>query len=147
MRASFMELRLTGGLLYGGAHNILTRRTRLCASRLGDMWLRSGRRARSMAGGRRATFLGGTRGDANVNYSSLSKTDLFSRRLPPKPRQQSHSPPPGNRTPHVAASFEERRTIYLVAFPVTCGRCRDNACIWIAVCSVPYLSGDGLDGL
>lgn len=30
-----------------------------------------------MAGGRRATFLGGTRGNANVNYSSLSKSDVL----------------------------------------------------------------------
>lgn len=70
MRASFGHLRLmTGELRCGGAHDSLTR-TR---SRLGDMELRSGRKARSAAGERRVAFLGRTQAKANVNYSSPAK--------------------------------------------------------------------------
>jgi hypothetical protein len=77
MRASFVNLRLTGELLCGGGHDILTRRTRLCVLATRRHVLRSGRRARSTAGGRRVTFLGRTQANTYVNYSSLSKSDVL----------------------------------------------------------------------
>ena len=40
-----------------------------------SLW--SGREARSTAGGRRNTVLGGTRANANGNYNSLSKSDVL----------------------------------------------------------------------
>ena len=71
MRASFLDLRLAGELLCGGAHDILTRRTRFGASQLGDMRTTAGEE-RPFAGCRKARHVPGRNAvNANVNYSSL----------------------------------------------------------------------------
>jgi hypothetical protein len=104
MRTPFVDLRLTGELLYGGAHDTsLGNATVHVAIR--RPVLPSGRRARSLAEGRRVTFLGRTLANAYGNYSSLSKSDVYLL-ASAETSQPSHSPPPGHRTPYVAVSFE-----------------------------------------
>jgi hypothetical protein len=76
MRTPFMDLRLTDELLYGSAHDTsLGNATVHIAIR--RPVLPSGRRARSLAEGRRVTFLGRTLANAYGNYSSLSKSDVL----------------------------------------------------------------------
>lgn len=146
MRASFMNSRLmTGELLCGAAHDILTRSALVRVATRRHV-LRPGRKARSEAGGRRVAFLGRTQVNANLNYNRPAKSLLWSP-FPPKPCEPDGPPPPGNRTPYPAVSFETRSNIYLVAFPATCGRCGNGASICFIVCRVPCSSGEGLNGL
>jgi len=76
MRTPFVDLRLTGELLYGSAHDVLTRK-RDCARRDSATCTTAGRRARSLAEGRRVAFLGRTQANAYGNYSNLSKSDVL----------------------------------------------------------------------
>src|ERR1700736_5810191 len=105
MQASFVNLRLTGELLCGGAHDILTRRTRLCSSRLGDVcygrggvpvrWLEEGA-SRSWAERELTRML------IIAVFLNLMFPSMASAKTAPK----NSFPPPGYRTRRLALSFE-----------------------------------------
>jgi hypothetical protein len=146
MRASFVDLRLTPGeLLCGAAHDILTRSALVRVATWPHVTA-AGRNARSTAGGRRVAFLGRTQANANVNYGSPANSVLQSL-ISAKTLSTRWSPPPSNRTQYLALSFETRSNIYLVAFPVTCGRCGNGVSSCFVVRCVPCFSGDRLNGL